>query len=83
MQKIIKTSRLSVVGSTTDHLATLLRRVTQWLSAPPARRDAAAEETAPPLARDGRPRRRAGDPIGSVHFDGERLGGWPGEGRIR
>ncbi len=83
MQKIIKTARPSVVGSTTDHLATLLRRVTQWLSAPPARRGAAATETEHTLARDGRPRRRAGDPIGSVHFDGERLGGWPGEGRIR
>ncbi len=83
MQKIIKTSRLSVVASTTDHLASLLRRVTQWLSAPPARREAAAEEAERLMAREGRPRRRAGDPIGSVHFDGERLGGWPGEGRIR
>ncbi|MDL5031424.1 hypothetical protein QRD43_05845 [Pelomonas sp. APW6] len=83
MQKIIKTSRLSVVSSTTDHLSALLRRVTQWLSAPPARREAAAQEPTPSMAHEGRPRRRAGDPIGSVHFDGERLGGWPGEGRIR
>ena len=81
MQKIIKTTRHSVVTSSTEFLATLWHGLAQWLSSPPARQ--APQEAAQDLASDGRPRRRAGAPIGSVHFDGERLGGWPGEGRIR
>ncbi len=81
MQKIIKTTRHGVVSSSSEILATLWRRLAQWLSAPPAQR--AQDEAIQELAGDARPRRRAGDPIGSVHFDGERLGGWPGEGRIR
>lgn len=83
MQKIIKTSRVGVVSSSLEVLATLAQRLTRWLSAPPTRTLQGAAAVSPERAGDGRPRRRAGDPIGSVHFDGERLGGWPGEGRIR
>lgn len=81
MQKIIKTTRYGIVSSGSDRLFALTRRLVRWLSAPPTqtRRQAAAAEQ-PAQARTGR---RAGDPIGTVHFDGERLGGWPGEGRIR
>ncbi len=81
MQKIIKTTRYGVVSSSTEILATLWLRLARWLSAPPAQR--AQHESAAEQAGGSQPRRRAGDPIGSVHFDGERLGGWPGEGRIR
>lgn len=81
MQKIIKTTRYGIVSSRIDSLAAWALRLARWLSAPPAarsREDALAESTT-----EAFPRRRAGDPIGSVRFDGERLGGWPGEGRIR
>ena len=83
MQKIIKTSRVGVVSSSIEFLASQALRLTRWLSSPPARPAPEATARSPALARDGRPHRKAGDPIGSVHFDGERLGGWPGEGRIR
>lgn len=81
MQKIIKTTGHGLVSSSTELFSAVARRLTQWLSAPPSKRG--GEATASELGSDGRPRRRAGDPVGSVHFDGERLGGWPGEGKIR
>jgi hypothetical protein len=84
MQRIIKTSRPGVITSTIELLAALPRRLTLWLSAPPARgKSAQATPAASAAAPIERPRRRAGEPIGSVYFDGERLGGWPGEGKIR
>lgn len=84
MQRIIKTSRPGVITSTIELLAALPRRLTLWLSAPPARgKTVQALPEASTAVRSERPRRRAGDPIGSVRFDGERLGGWPGEGKIR
>lgn len=81
MQKIIKTTRLSFVSSSTDFLSTLAQRLTRWLSAPPKQQR--GSETATGARTDASPRHRAGAPIGSVSLDGERLGGWPGEGRIR
>ena len=81
MQKIIKTTRYGVVSSSTEILTTLWLRLAHWLSAPPAQR--AQDEARSEQPGDGRSRRRAGDPSGSAHFDGERLGGWPSEGRIR
>lgn len=81
MQKIIKTTRYGIVSSKIDSLAAWALRLTRWLSAPPA--DRSREEAAAESSIGSQPRRRAGDPIGSVRFDGDRLGGWPGEGRIR
>ena len=81
MQKIIKTTRHSFVSSSSDFLSTLALRLTRWLSAPPTQHR--GTETATRAGADAPARRRAGEPIGSVSFDGERLGGWPGEGRIR
>ncbi|MBB2488028.1 hypothetical protein H5407_22560 [Mitsuaria sp. WAJ17] len=81
MQKIIKTTRYGIVSSSSDFLAALSLRLVRWLSAPPAQDS--RDETAVESTGERIPRRRAGDPIGSVRFDGERLGGWPGEGKIR
>ncbi len=85
MQKIIKTTRFGIVSTSSDFLAALSLRLVRWLSAPPApsSRVETAEQGTEEAATEALPRRRAGDPIGSVRFDGERLGGWPGEGRIR
>ncbi|HLO93915.1 MAG TPA: hypothetical protein VK195_06325 [Burkholderiaceae bacterium] len=81
MQKIIKTTRRGLVSSSTGFFSALARRLTLWLSVPPAQHG--SEASASESSGDGRPRRRAGAPVGSIRFDGERLGGWPGEGKIR
>jgi len=81
MQKIIKTTRFGIVSNSSDFLTAWALRLVRWLRAAPAQRS--HEVAAADPSCEAVPRRRAGDPIGSVRFDGERLGGWPGEGRIR
>ncbi|MGM9514856.1 hypothetical protein ACS5PK_11445 [Roseateles sp. DB2] len=81
MQKIIKTTGYGLVSRVSDSLTAGARRLARWLSAPPT--ELSRDEAATASTTEALPRRRAGDPIGSVRFDGERLGGWPGEGRIR